>query len=133
MPQLAAFPKAYMDALCVTGTMTLREWIEIGAELKLDGLEFYIRFLELQKPGGAQAARQVATDHGLAIPGLQTRDAVGLGAVELLGETSLEAIWQFTAAKSPAALHFVQTYQTISRRGVGPEPTARLPVAATVC
>ena len=31
MPRLAAFPKAYMDALCVDGTMTLREWIELGA------------------------------------------------------------------------------------------------------
>ena len=68
MPRLAAFPKAYMDALCVNGTMTLREWIEIGASLELDGLEFYIRFLELQKPGGVAEARRVADDHGLAIP-----------------------------------------------------------------
>lgn len=68
MPRLAAFPKAYIDALCVTGKMTLREWIEIGAELKLDGLEFYTRFLELQTQGGARAARQVASDHGLEIP-----------------------------------------------------------------
>jgi sugar phosphate isomerase/epimerase len=68
MPRLAAFPKAFVDALCVTGTMSLRQWIEIGADLKLDGLEFYTRFLELQRPGGAEAARRIASDHGLEIP-----------------------------------------------------------------
>lgn len=68
MPRLAAFPKAFVDRLCVDGTMTLREWIEIGAALELDGLEFYTRFLELQKPGGAAAARQIAADLGLQIP-----------------------------------------------------------------
>ncbi len=30
MPRLAAFPKAFIDALCITGTMTIREWIEAG-------------------------------------------------------------------------------------------------------
>ncbi len=68
MPRLAAFPKAYMDPLCVSGTMTLREWIEIGADLKLDGLEFYIRFLELQEPGAPEEFRRMAADHGMEIP-----------------------------------------------------------------
>jgi sugar phosphate isomerase/epimerase len=68
MPRLAAFPKAYMDALCVNGTMTLREWIEIGASLKVDGLEFYVRFLELQKPGAPEEFRRIAADQGLEIP-----------------------------------------------------------------
>jgi sugar phosphate isomerase/epimerase len=68
MPRLAAFPKAFVDALCVTGTMTLRQWIEFGADLQLDGLEFYTRFLELQTPGAAEAARRMAADHGLEIP-----------------------------------------------------------------
>ncbi len=68
MPRLAAFPKAYMDPLCVSGTMTLREWIEIGADLKLDGLEFYIRFLELHKPSAPEQFRRMAADHGLKIP-----------------------------------------------------------------
>ena len=31
MPQLAAFPKAYLDDLCLTGKMTLREWFELAA------------------------------------------------------------------------------------------------------
>jgi sugar phosphate isomerase/epimerase len=68
MPRLAAFPKAFVDGLCVDGTMTLREWIEIGASLEVDGLEFYTRFLELQKPGAAAGFRQMAADFGLEIP-----------------------------------------------------------------
>jgi sugar phosphate isomerase/epimerase len=68
MPRLAAFPKAFVDALCIDGSMTLCQWIEIAAELQLDGLEFYTRFLELQKPGGPEAARRMAADYGLEIP-----------------------------------------------------------------
>jgi hypothetical protein len=41
MPKLAAFPKAYMDQLCIEGSMTIRQWIELGATLGVDGLEFY--------------------------------------------------------------------------------------------
>lgn len=68
MPRLAAFPKGFVDELCVSGSMTVRQWIEIGADLGLDGLEFYTRFLELQSPGGAECARRIAADHGLEIP-----------------------------------------------------------------
>src|SRR5260370_41422039 len=45
-PKLAVFPKCYMDELCVHHTMTLAEWIEIGATLGVQGLEFYPGFLE---------------------------------------------------------------------------------------
>jgi len=45
-PQLAAFPKCYIDELCVHHTMTLFEWIELAATLGVDGLEFYSGFLE---------------------------------------------------------------------------------------
>jgi sugar phosphate isomerase/epimerase len=68
MPRLAAFPKAFIDALCVTGTMTIREWIEAGASLGIDGLEFYTGFLELREPGATKAACRMAADHGLEIP-----------------------------------------------------------------
>ena len=44
-PRLAAFPKCYMDQLCVDRTMTLFDWIELGATLGVDGLEFYSGFL----------------------------------------------------------------------------------------
>ena len=68
MPKLAAFPKAYMDQLCVDGTLSVREWIEIGASLRVDGLEFYAGFLDLQKPEGCTEARRIASDLGLQIP-----------------------------------------------------------------
>jgi sugar phosphate isomerase/epimerase len=68
MPRLAAFPKAYMDPLCVNGSMSIRQWIELAATLEIDGLEFYTGFLELQDPNVPAAARQWAADSGLEIP-----------------------------------------------------------------
>lgn len=68
MPQLAVFPKAYMDPLCVDGSMTIRQWIELAAKLDVDGLEFYTGFLELADPKACKESRAVAADHGLTIP-----------------------------------------------------------------
>jgi sugar phosphate isomerase/epimerase len=45
-PKLAAFPKCYMDELCVHRTMTVGDWIEMGATLGVQGLEFYSGFIE---------------------------------------------------------------------------------------
>jgi sugar phosphate isomerase/epimerase len=68
MPKLAAFPKAWLDDLCVTGAVTIRKWVEIGASLPLDGLEFYTGFLELRDRQAWNEAKRVAADHGLSIP-----------------------------------------------------------------
>ena len=38
MPKLSAFPKCYMDELCVTKTMTLFDWIELAGTLGVDGV-----------------------------------------------------------------------------------------------
>lgn len=69
MPKLAAFPKAFMRELCVTGEMTLAEWIALAATLDIDGLEMYagMRDLQLGEPAW-KAARRIAADHELAIP-----------------------------------------------------------------
>lgn len=48
MPHLAAFPKAFMQALCKDGTMTVSEWLELAVALDIDGLEWYAAFLEMQ-------------------------------------------------------------------------------------
>lgn len=69
MPQLAAFPKAYMNQLCVTGEMSLAEWIEMGSTLDIDGLEMYAGMRDLA--GGESAwteARRIAADHNLVLP-----------------------------------------------------------------
>ncbi|HEX5471246.1 MAG TPA: sugar phosphate isomerase/epimerase family protein [Lacipirellulaceae bacterium] len=68
MVKLAAFPKAYIDQLCVDGSMTIRQWIELAATLNIDGLEFYTGFLELAAPRAWRESRAVAADHGLVIP-----------------------------------------------------------------
>ena len=43
--KLAAFPKCFMDQLVVDRTMTIFEWIEMAADLPVDGLEMYDGFL----------------------------------------------------------------------------------------
>jgi sugar phosphate isomerase/epimerase len=68
MPHLAAFPKAFMDELCVSGAMTIGQWIGLAATLDIDGLEFYSGFLELRERPAWAAARKLAGEHGLTIP-----------------------------------------------------------------
>ena len=50
MPKLSVFPKCYMDALCVTKTMTLFEWIDLAATLGVDGVEMYPGFFQSFEP-----------------------------------------------------------------------------------
>lgn len=68
MPKLAAFPKAFMDDLCLSGEMTLQQWIELAATLDIDGLEFYAGFLEMKDQNFWPEAKKMATDQGLEIP-----------------------------------------------------------------
>jgi len=66
-PKLAAFPKCYLDELCVHRTMTLREWIEIGATLGVQGLEFYSGFLE-DNEAFLREAKKSLDERGLQMP-----------------------------------------------------------------
>ena len=66
-PKLAAFPKCYLDELCVRRTITLREWIEIGATLGVQGLEFYSGFLE-DNEAFLREAKKSLEKHGLQMP-----------------------------------------------------------------
>lgn len=68
MPKLAAFPKAYMDALCIDGSMQLQEWIQLASNLNIEGLEFYSGFLELIDPDHWSGYRNLVRDHGMEIP-----------------------------------------------------------------
>ncbi|HEX8235261.1 MAG TPA: sugar phosphate isomerase/epimerase family protein [Abditibacteriaceae bacterium] len=68
MPRLAAFPKGFMDELCLSGTMSLRQWIATAATLDIDGLEFYSGFLDLKEPRSPMEYRAIAADYGLQIP-----------------------------------------------------------------
>jgi sugar phosphate isomerase/epimerase len=68
MPRLAAFPKAFMHALCKDGTMTVSEWIELAVQLDIDGLEWYAGFLEMQDESNWPKFRKQVEDHGKVIP-----------------------------------------------------------------
>jgi len=68
MPQLAAFPKAFMHALCKDGTMTVSEWIELAVKLDIDGLEWYAGFLEMQDESNWPKFRKQVEDYGKVIP-----------------------------------------------------------------
>jgi sugar phosphate isomerase/epimerase len=66
-PRLAAFPKCYLDDLCVHRTMTLRDWIEMAATLGVQGLEFYSGFLEDNEAFLSEAKASLER-HGLQMP-----------------------------------------------------------------
>lgn len=68
MPQLAAFPKAFMQALCKDGTMKVAEWIALASELDIDGLEWYAGFIEMQDEQNWSLFRRMVEDKGKCIP-----------------------------------------------------------------
>jgi sugar phosphate isomerase/epimerase len=68
MPKLAAFPKAFMQALCKDGSMKLAKWIELASKLDIDGLEWYAGFLEMQDAKKWSVFRKMVEDKGKVIP-----------------------------------------------------------------
>ena len=68
MPKIAAFPKAYMNNLCVDGTMSVRDWLDIAENLNIDGVEWYAGFLENKDSKNWNIFRSMASDRGLDIP-----------------------------------------------------------------
>ena len=68
MPRLSVFPKCYMDALCVTRTMTLFEWIDLAATLGVDGVEMYPGFFESFEPSYLEKVSAQLRRAGLEAP-----------------------------------------------------------------
>ena len=66
-PRLAAFPKCFMDELCVHRTMTVVQWIELAATLGVEGLEFYAGFLHDEK-AFLNEVKSALEQHGLTMP-----------------------------------------------------------------
>lgn len=56
-----------MDELCVARTMSLADWIEIGATLGVEGLEFYSGFLE-DNDAFLNKTKALLEKHGLQMP-----------------------------------------------------------------
>jgi sugar phosphate isomerase/epimerase len=68
MPKLSAFPKCYMDDLCVTKTMTLFDWIDLAATLEVDGVEMYPGFFESFEPDYLEKVKAHLKSKNLAAP-----------------------------------------------------------------
>lgn len=70
--KLAAFPKCFMDDLCVHHTMTVFDWIALARrELKplgVTGLEMYPGFLQSFEPGYLSEVRAALDEAGFAMP-----------------------------------------------------------------
>jgi sugar phosphate isomerase/epimerase len=67
-PRLAAFPKAFMTALCRDGGMSVSDWIRLAAPLGLEGLEWYAGFLEMADERNWPRFRAEVEAHGMTIP-----------------------------------------------------------------
>lgn len=66
---LAAFPKCFLDDLCVHHTLTVEQWIDQAAEgLDIDGLEFYWGFTPHDDPPALTRLRRRIADRGLTMP-----------------------------------------------------------------
>ena len=68
MPKLSVFPKCYMDDLCITGTMTLFDWIELAATLGVDGVEMYPGFFKTFEPEYLERVKMHLAEHRLEAP-----------------------------------------------------------------
>jgi sugar phosphate isomerase/epimerase len=66
--KLAAFPKCYMDELVVHRTMSIFDWIEMAADLPIDGLEFYDGFLASFEEAYLEKVRLALERHRLEMP-----------------------------------------------------------------
>ena len=67
MPKIAAFPKGFIKQL-VSGEMSIYEWIDLAAELKIDGLEFYNDFADVKDPANWPKIRRAVEATGMVIP-----------------------------------------------------------------
>jgi sugar phosphate isomerase/epimerase len=68
MPKLAAFPKAFMQALCKDGSMKIAQWIELASTLDVQGLEWYAGFLEMEDETNWVRFRREVENTGKVIP-----------------------------------------------------------------
>lgn len=68
-----------------------------------------------------------------AVANLRTREATGLGALEILGRNALEFTCSYTMAKSPAAIQFVRTFETIAAAANTKKKSHELAAVATIC
>jgi len=66
--KLAAFPKCYMDALCVDRSMSVFDWIEMASTLGVDGLEMYPGFFTSLEDAYLDRVREAIKKRGMVMP-----------------------------------------------------------------
>jgi sugar phosphate isomerase/epimerase len=66
--KLAAFPKCFMDELVRDRSMSLFQWIEMAADLPIDGLELYDGFLESFEEDYLRKVSAALAGHNLEMP-----------------------------------------------------------------
>ncbi len=66
--KLAAFPKCYMDELVRDRTMTLFQWIDMAADLPVDGLELYDGTLTSHDEAYLEKVREAHARHKFEMP-----------------------------------------------------------------
>lgn len=65
---IAAFPKCFLDAMCVQRTMSVDDWIDLSRDFDIDGLEFYWHFTPWRDPAEMERIRRRVEDQGRSIP-----------------------------------------------------------------
>ena len=65
---IAAFPKCYMDDLCLTRRMSLFTWLDIAATLEVDGVELYPGFFPTFDRAYLEEVRTALARHHLTMP-----------------------------------------------------------------
>jgi sugar phosphate isomerase/epimerase len=65
---LAAFPKCFLDALCVTLEMSVDQWIDLALQFDVSGLEFYWGFLPENDPREWERLRRRVERQGRSVP-----------------------------------------------------------------
>lgn len=66
--RLAAFPKCFMDQLVVERKMSVFDWIEMAADLPIDGLELYDGFLQSLAPAYLDKVRTALERRNFQMP-----------------------------------------------------------------
>lgn len=66
--KIAAFPKCYLDEISRKRTMSVFEWIEMAAELPVDGLEMYEGFFTSLEPDYLDTVRDAIQHVGFEMP-----------------------------------------------------------------
>jgi sugar phosphate isomerase/epimerase len=68
MAKLAAFPKCFMDQLCVEHSMSIFDWIEMASTLDIDGLEFYSGFVDSLAADDLDRVKHTLAEKNLEMP-----------------------------------------------------------------